>query len=59
MGSLKYKSAGLILIMSSQRKRFAHVNLSYIKPYKTNIDGQEMATYQIFVVLMGNEKIKE
>ena len=31
----------------------------YKKLYKMNIEGQEMETYQIFVVPMGNTKITE
>ena len=57
--SLKYQQAGLILIMSGYKKSFLHLNWTSIKKsYKVNIEGQEMETYQIFVVPVGNTKIK-
>ena len=37
-----------------------HINQIYIKQnYQTNIKGQEIKTYQLYVVPIGNEKITE
>ena len=57
--SLQYQRAGLILIVSRQKKSLVHLNRISIKNYQMNIEGQEMETYQFFVVPIGNAKITE
>ena len=58
IGSLQYKSSGLVLIMSGQKKKIVYVNrISIIFVYKMNIEGQDIETYKIFVDLMDNEEI--
>ena len=57
--SLKYQNSGLVLIMNGWKKLLLHVNRSYINNiYQMNIEDQEMETYQLFLVLIDNEKLQ-